>query len=107
MAESVIERGRRLLAEEQAQALAASAAADQAAAEAREQELLQVGVENVATLLSTVLTRLEGVEQELAGLRRQVMASRVRRPVRGEDGTILYVVDELQAPELGPNEDGD
>lgn len=107
MAESVIERGRRLLAEEQARALAASAAADQAAAEAREQELLQVGVENVATLLSTVLTRLEGVEQELAGLRRQVVASRVRRPVRGEDGTILYVVDELQAPQLGPNEDGD
>lgn len=107
MAESVIERGRRILAEQQAAALAEQAAADQVAAEAREQQLFQVGVENVAALLSTVLTRLEGVEQELAGLRRQVVASRVRRPVRGEDGTILYVVDELQAPIMGPDEDGD
>lgn len=102
MGESVVERGRRLLAEEAAK----QAAADQAAAEQREQDLLRVGVENVSTLLSTVLTRLEAVEQELSGLRRQVVASRVRRPVRGEDGTILYVVDEIEPPVLGPMMEG-
>jgi len=107
MRETVVERGRRLLAEQQAAEAAERAAADQLAAEQREQELMRVGVENVSILLSTVLTRLEGVEQELSGLRRQVVASRVRRPVRGEDGTILYVVDEIEPPMLGPTVEDD
>ena len=69
-----------------------------AAAEAtRELELAAVGG-SLVELLSTVISRLAGLEAEVVGLRAQVVASRVRRPVRDDLGTILYVVDELTPP---------
>lgn len=102
--ESVVERGARILAEQQA---AAQAAADQVAAEAREQELLALGTANIVSLLTTVLDRLVSLEATVATLNQQVVASRIRRPVRDETGTIIYVVDELMGAAPVAEPDGD
>lgn len=102
--ESVVELGARLLAEREA---AERAMQDQADAEAREEQLLAVGTANIVELLSAVLTRLCALEEQVADTHRQVSLGRVRRPVRDEAGTILYVVDELMAPALPAEPDGD
>lgn len=102
--ESVVERGARIIAEQQA---ATQAAADQLAAEAREQELLATGTANIVALLTTVMARLVSLEETVATLNRQVVASRIRRPVRDEDGTIIYVVDELMGAATVAEPDGD
>jgi len=80
---------------------------DQLLAERQERELQLAGTKSIVELLTAVVARLAQVEQTLAAqgagldlLQRQVVASRVRRPVRDEvTGEILYVVDEIMDDE--------
>ena len=94
MAKSVVDEGLELLAAQQA-------AADQAAAEAREQQLLALGTANIVALLNTVIARMNVLEAQVQALSTNVLASRIRRPVRDANGQIQYVVDELQGPMPG------
>jgi carbon starvation protein CstA len=85
---SVVEEGMALLAQQQAEQTAARTA----------DELAQLGINAVAGLLSTIVSRLADLEAQVAALSTISTGTRVRRPVRDEMGTIMYVVDELQPP---------
>ena len=100
----LLDEGRELLAREAAQ----QAAADQAAAEATAIAELRLSSGAILELLGTVVSRLALLEAQVERTESMVMATRVRRPVRDELGTILYVVDELQPPVWAqPMEDHD
>lgn len=91
---SIVAEGEALLAAEAAR----REAAVQAEAEAQALAELRATAPALIELLNTVVTRLATLEMQGAEIRQMVMATRVRRPVRDDLGTILYVVDELQPP---------
>lgn len=95
---AIVAEGERLLAE--LQSLADEEAAEQAQAELEAQALaeLRLTAPAILDLLHTVLARLSTVEQKVDAAYQAVCATRIRRPVRDELGTILYVVDEMQPP---------
>lgn len=92
-AESVVDMGMRLLARPPEPG-SDVAAAREAAMELREATTSSA----MMAMLDTILGRIKCLEEQLALTHQQVLATRVRRPVRDEIGTILYVVDEVQAP---------
>lgn len=83
--------GEQILAAEQARVERDNAAL--AVAEVRE------SIPQILALLQSMASRLASAEARLAELTRVASAPRVRRPVRGADGVIQYVVDELAAEE--------
>lgn len=94
MSESVVEMGVRL----QSQAAADAAARAQVEADlAADATVAALGTQ-IVTLLATVLDRLAELEAKQVQTTAMVCATRVRRPVRDELGTVLYVVDEMQPP---------
>lgn len=78
---------------------------------AAEQAMLELGGNAIGihALLNTIMLRLEKLEQCVEEHGRQteqlILATRVRRPVRDDDGTILYVVDEIVKPRVEAMED--
>lgn len=99
---SIVAEGQRILDEQRALIAqqAAEEAAEQAQAELEAQALaeLRLTAPAILDLLTAVLARLAAAETEIEATKQMCMATRVRRPVRDELGTILYVVDELQPP---------
>lgn len=98
--ESVVEQGRRLLREP-----------SQPQVDQHVLDLLGALADRVAVLdtVASLLGRLDVLERQVAALQEKlcdgldrvqatVEATRVRRPVRDDLGTILYVIDELQPP---------
>lgn len=92
MSETVVEMGARLLARRQEQAEMAERPDPAVVVSELVLQLLRTINERMAILEGRLL-ELENTTVRLAA---DVVAPRVRRPVRDEMGTILYVMDELQ-----------
>lgn len=95
MAETVIEMGVRLQAQQAADAAVRAQLDADLAADAT---VAALGTQ-IVSLLTAVLDRLGQLETKQAETQAMVVATRVRRPIRDELGSILYVVDELRPPE--------
>lgn len=97
MSELVAE-GRRLVAEQEAE----RRRAEQEAEAMAELRVTAPAILDLLTAISAQLVafgaRLDQLEARQDNTWQAVIATRVRRPVRDELGTILYVVDELQPP---------
>jgi len=52
----------------------------------------------LSSLVQTLVDRIGVLEGEVRRTQQMVQATRVRRPVRDDLGTILYVVDEVTPP---------
>lgn len=95
---TVVEEGERLLAAEAARVQAEREAQAQEELEAQALAELRLSAGAILGLLSTVVARLDTLEKQVANTEQMVMCTRIRRPVRDELGTILYVVDEMNPP---------
>lgn len=91
---SAVEVGLALMLDQEARATASA----QAQVHAEEQQLVGALGSQILGVLTAVLERLNALEAKQVETMQCVIASRVRRPIRDELGTILYVVDELQPP---------
>ena len=98
MAESVVDIGARLRGERAAQEAAAAQASVEQERLRRDMEAVALLGPQLVSLMGQVMERLDRVEACVAKVEASVNATRVRRPVRDELGTILYVVDELEPP---------
>jgi len=86
MGESVVDIGLRLLATPEPDEAVEAPDADDALMPA------------LIALVTGLCDRLSTLEAKVEQNFQAIVATRVRRPVRDDLGTILYVVDELQAP---------